>query len=129
MSDNRITRRWAKPVIPLAVTDEPTRATVVNGREVLEVSARFRPDDIERFRLGYVCMNCFEPHETPFPENCSLCGYQMRDKQPAEFERCFKGVERDPRAQRIQEGLDRVDDTHERSFYVVKNGIVVPRTV
>lgn len=129
MNEDGITRRWAKPVIPLALEDVPSRATVLNGREVLEVKARFTPDDIERFRLGYVCMNCFEPHESPFPEKCSLCGYAMRDEQPMEFQRAFRGVERDPRAVRIEQELDRVDDTHERRFHTTKTGIIVPRPV
>lgn len=128
MSDE-IVQRWRKPALPLAVEDQYTHTTIINGREVLEVKTRWKPEDIERFRLGYVCMNCIEPHEQPFPEKCSLCNYPMRDKQPAEFERAFKGVERDPRAKRIEEGLDRVDETHERNFYVVKNGIVIPRNL
>lgn len=113
----------------MAVENAVTTATVINGRETLEVKARFKPEDIERFRLGYVCINCFEPHEQPFPERCSLCKYPMKDKQPQEFQRAFKGVERDPRAKRIEEGLDRVDATHERNFYINNSGIVVPRHI
>lgn len=129
MSEDYVNARWRKPVRPMAVEDLTTTATVINGRETLEVKARFTPEDIERFRLGYVCINCFEPHETPLPENCSLCGYAMRDQQPAEFERAFMGVERDPRAVRIEQELDRLDDKHERNFHITKSGIVVPRPV
>lgn len=124
---DHIAQRWRKPVRPLAVTDEPTKITVVNGRETQEVSTRLRPEDVDRIRLGYVCIHCWEPHESPFPENCSLCQYPMRDEQQKEFERCFGGTQRDPRAVRIEEGLDRVDDTHERRFHKTKTGIIVPR--
>jgi hypothetical protein len=61
------------------------------------------------------------------PEKCSLCSYPMRARQDEEFRKAFRGEQRDPRAVRIEEGLDRVDDTHERKFYVVKNGILVPK--
>ena len=127
MSEDRITARWRKPVIPLAVTDEPTRYTILNDREVLEISARFSKEDIERFRLGYCCINCWEPHESPFPEKCSLCSFPMKAKQMDVFLETFRGLQRDPRAVRIEEGLDRVDDTHERRFNKSKSGIIVPR--
>lgn len=124
-----ITRRWAKPVVPLHISAEDTHYTIVNGRETLEISGRFSKDDIERFRLGYCCINCWEPHESPMPERCSLCSFKMRKHQRAVFNETFAGVQRDPRAVRIEEGLDRVDDTHERRFYETNSGIIVPRTL
>lgn len=121
--------RWRQPVIPLAVTDEPTVVSVLNGKERVEIRTRFKPADIERFRTGYCCLECWEPHEHPFPEQCSLCGYRMRDRQAADFARLFKGPERDPRAVRLEQEQDRVDDTHERNFHVTTSGIVIPKGV
>lgn len=126
MRDDQIVRRWRKPVIPLSVTDEPTVINVDLGRETQEIRTRFTPADIERFRTGYCCLRCWEPHETPFPENCALCTYPMRSEQAEEFHRLFQGVERDKRAVNIEQGLDRVDDTHERRFHETKTGIIVP---
>lgn len=129
MSQDAVVQRWRKPVKPLAIESEDTVYSVVNGRESLEISGRFSKDDCERFRLGYCCINCWEPHETPMPERCALCQFPMKAKQREVFLETFGGVKRDPKAVRIEEGLDRVDDTHERNFYVVKNGILVPRTL
>ena len=129
MNQDTITRRWAKPVVPLHIQAEDTHYTIVNGRETLEISGRFTKDDIERFRLGYCCINCWEPHESPMPENCSLCRFAMKKQQAEVFRQTFAGVQRDPRALRIEEGLDRVDDTHERNFYETNSGIIVPRTL
>lgn len=121
--------RWRRPVIPLAVADDDAAVTNELGRTTTNFTARFKPEDIERFRTGYCCLQCWEPHQRPFPKRCSLCGYPMRSEQAFDFQALFVGVERDPKAVRIEEGLDRVDDTHERNFYELKNGIVVPRGV
>jgi hypothetical protein len=121
--------RWRKPVVPLKVTEDEASATNDLGRTTTNFTARFTPDDIERFRTGYVCLQCWEPHPRPFPGKCSLCKYPMRKEQAIAFRALFGGLERDPFALKIEAGLDRVDDTHERNFYVAKNGIVVPKGV
>lgn len=118
--------RWRKPVRPLAIKDEEGWASAELGRATLDYSLRLSADDTERVRLGYVCIRCLEPHPDSFPENCSVCKYPMRGHQTQDYERLYKGTERDPRAQTIREGLERVDDTHERNFHVHKPGIIVP---
>lgn len=128
MSEDRITQRWRKPPTVMAVDDDLSRVDYVTGRPTSSIKMRYHPDDVERLKLGYLCF-CGEPQETPFPEKCGLCGYPMRERQRADFQEAFKGEERDPRAVRIEEGLDRVDDTHERRFHVTKSGIVIPRSI
>jgi hypothetical protein len=129
MSDDQIVQRWRKPVTPLAVADTVEWANADLGRATLDYRARFTPEQIERFRLGYVCLTCWEPHESPFPERCAVCGYQMRARQGDDFAAKFQGVERDPRSELIERELDKLDDKHERNFYETKSGIVVPRGV
>lgn len=113
----------------LAVKDTVDFATADLGRATLDYEARFPPEQIERFRLGYVCLECWEPHETPFPERCSLCGYEIKACQGDDFARKFKGVERDPRAELIEKELDALDDRHERRFHTTKTGLVVPKSL
>lgn len=122
-----MSERWREPVIPLAVRDDTSTITMDTGRPTYELEMRFKASDINRFRLGYVCLNCLEPHEHPFPVACELCSYPMRERQPTDFLEKFKGLERDPKAVQIEEGLDRVDDTHERNFYESTHGILVPK--
>ena len=129
MSEDRIVQRWRKPVRPMAVKDNYDWASADLGRETMDYSARFSPDDTERIRLGYVCIRCWEPHETPMPESCALCGFPIREEQAAEFHQKFQGEERDPRAVLIEKELDRVDDKHERNYHVTKTGIVIPKQV
>lgn len=123
-----IGQRWRKPSTPFAVRDSEL-ATGTTGRPQLDYEARWSPEDIERRKQGYVCIECWEPHETPFPERCQLCGFPMRAKQLEQFEKQFKGVERNPRAALIASELDRIDDVHERNFHEPKLGLVFPKGV
>lgn len=129
MSDDQIVQRWRKPVTPLAVKDTMEWATSDLGRATLDYQARFSTEQIERFRLGYACLECWEPHEAPFPEACALCGYEMRVRQGEDFARKFEGVERDPRSKLIEKELDALDDRHERRFYETKSGVLVPKGI
>lgn len=129
MSEDRIVQRWRKPVTALAVEDTPDVMSFDAGRPTQDYKARFAPEQIERFRTGYACLNCWEPHETPFPEACSLCGYPMHAQQSEDFTQKFEGVERNPRAALIEKELDRVDDLHERRFHTTKSGIIVPTSL
>lgn len=124
-----IQERWRKPVIPMKLTDDDTTVTNELGRATTNFTARFTPEDIERFRTGYCCIQCWEPHERPFPKRCKLCRFPMRSDQPDAFTALFVGVERDAFAVKVEQGLDRIDDTHERNFYVSKGGVVIPKGV
>lgn len=124
-----MSERWRQPVIPLAVRDDETTVTTETGRPTLDVQMRFRLSDIERMRQGYVCINCLEPHEKPSPVACLLCGYPMRDRQAQDFAAKFKGLERDPKTVAIEQGLERVDDKHERNFYESTHGILIPKGI
>lgn len=122
-------RRWAKPVRPEMIETTESVATADTGRATLDARVKFNPDDVERMRLGYVCIRCWEPHESPFPDRCDLCTYPMRAEQPAEFERAYKGSERNPRAVLIEKELAALDDKHERTFHTNRLGIIVPNSI
>ena len=96
------------------------------GRPTQGLKMRLHPDTVARIKLGYMCLACQEPHEVPFPNQCSLCRYPMAAQQQEDFARAFGGVQRDPRAVRLEKEQDRVDDTHERRFHTTKAGIIVP---
>lgn len=126
-----INARWRKPALPEAVDTTYDWATADTGRPTLDASVRFSPDDVERFRTGYLCIKCWEPQTEPFPERCALpqCRFEMRRLQAEEFARQFKGTQRNPRAVLIENELEKLDDKHERNFHVTKTGIVVPAWV
>ena len=48
-------------------------------------------DDVERVRLGYVCIICLEPHEQHHPAHCQVCPFPMRAIQDEVFEEMYEG--------------------------------------
>jgi hypothetical protein len=95
------TERWRKP--PQLVShdwDEYSVFTDQYGQTYARPHMVWEFETVERFRLGYLCINCFEPFERPFPEVCTnpYCADQTgttrfspaRDQQ-AWFDREFRG--------------------------------------
>jgi hypothetical protein len=90
--------RWSKPANTLDCV-EGDAVIVMPGeknREMVDVKVSVDEDTYERMRQGYICANCFEPQETPFPEVCHAmklpdgtvvgCFYRMRDCQLRDME-------------------------------------------
>ena len=48
-------------------------------------------EDFGRLAAGYVCLNCLEDLDTPFPDACPICGYGMREHQTRELNQHFEG--------------------------------------
>jgi hypothetical protein len=122
-----VKERWNRPMEADAV-ETVEAATVVGGRAVLDVHMRLSPETIERIRAGRMCINCYEPLPEAWPEVCPMrgCNYRVRDWQAEEFARLYRGTERNPRAALLEQELARVDDIHERNFYVPNSGIIIP---
>ena len=85
-----ITERWAKPVNILGYEDSP-RSVVYNGRVYCRMTWILGHDDVERVRLGRVCISDLEPQEEPYPERCMVCGFPMRKLQASVFEEFYEG--------------------------------------
>lgn len=88
--------RWRKPVIPIDFVTVDQGIVFPDGRERGVVAPVLRPEDIERARLGYVCLNCLEPHEEAWPVKCNFCGAPIREKQAAFFAREFTELQVGP---------------------------------
>lgn len=123
--------RWRRPVIPIAIEEDVDRVKIEDGRTYMHYEYSLRPDDVERIRLGYVCANvpCFEPHETPFPEQCNVCGFPMRELQLIRFRREFVGDRWVGPADTIEDELDRMTDQYQRSKHKPGSSIWTPRGV
>jgi hypothetical protein len=88
-----MTDRWAKPVVPLAV-EEVGKSLVYGGHRWDFSQFVLEHDDVERIRLGYVCIHCLEPHEKPYVWRCSVCKFPIRYVQDKVFERFYEGEEK-----------------------------------
>lgn len=90
MSGMHLTPRWAKPVIPLGI-EEAGKMLIHNGRMYNVPCYILSEDDVERVRLGYVCVMDLEPHEIPYPAACTTCGFPMRAIQDQVFGVMYQG--------------------------------------
>lgn len=81
--------KWNEPVIDVDVGF--IEMTEDGPRE--GIRAAFCADDIEMFRQGYKCIDCWEPLETAFPEKCPMewCGFPIREHQAEVFAERFAG--------------------------------------
>lgn len=105
-------RSWRDGVRMEAVIEDPVQIVQVGGRWMNDVKVALAPEQVERIRQGYVCIECLEPQETPFPEQCSAfwCKYPIRDKQPAEFQERFAGEVKAGASTTLREDFDRLEE-------------------
>lgn len=127
--EDYIVRRWARPARVLEAREQEDTAVLVDGTWRKDVHFSLHPDDVERLRLGRLCMKCLEPFPEPFPDKCGVCGYHVAENQTADFQENYGGSTRNARAVLIEEELSKLDDKHERNFWEYKNGIIVPRGI
>ena len=124
--------RWKEPAVPYAVERTSGLLKEIGGTLRQDFYAVLSARDIERLRQGYLCLNCLEPQERPFPDRCPLlgCGYEMKRYQSVDFSKEF-----DPSGRHIgpsttmEEELDRLDDAHERRIHLPGGQILVPSNV
>lgn len=82
--------RWAQPVRELGHEDR-TFVLILNGYRIEFPLWQLSEHDLERVRLGYVCIKCLTPHEQAYPEECSVCLLPIRGLQDLLFLRLFVG--------------------------------------
>lgn len=85
-----ITERWAEPVNRVDV-EEAGKSFIYKGIHYNVPTYILTPRQVERVRLGYVCINCLEQHPVPYPEKCHVCPFPMREIQDRVFEGMYLG--------------------------------------
>jgi hypothetical protein len=89
-----VSERWAKPPVVYDVEPDPDRFTLTgDGRLFSEVKLTVDADTMARLRQGYLCANCLQPHSEAMPEQCSLCGFEIRAQQTDWLSAHFHGRE------------------------------------
>lgn len=71
--------------------DSEIIASFGDGRDFRDVEITYPPDVIHAMRAGYICMECQEPQATAFPMKCSLCGFEMKERQILKLAMEFEG--------------------------------------
>lgn len=118
--------RWRQPVIPVAVESTATEYSWHIDGWRKNVDWTLTPEDYARLKAGYVCLNCMEPQETPFPEKCSLCQFEMREKQAKLVEFEYRGEKHLGPSTSLQEEVDRLADWADKQDHKPGSSIWVP---
>lgn len=81
-----------RAVIPQALDLDPEAVTVMpDGRVLQKTTFALTEEQVGRIRAGYTCVKCLEDYTSPFPDECMVCKFPMRDKQLEEFAKDFRG--------------------------------------
>ena len=73
--------------------------------------------DVGRIRAGYCCIECGEAQEEPFPKECSVCEYPMREQQAHRFGEEFEGYTTIGPSKSLEELRAEDDEIKARSLY------------
>jgi hypothetical protein len=123
--------RWRKPAVPLEISQDVESAWWDGTRWYGGTNATYGTEDHERFRAGRLCFGhsglCAEPFETPFPETCSVCGYEVRENQARDYAIEFQGEKHIGPSTSMRQEMDRLNDWADREYHTTRSGIVVPR--
>lgn len=67
------------PLVPVKVEHDTQAYDVKRNGEVMRaINWTLKKEDVERIRLGYACLNCLEPFETPrHLGTCPVCSYDL----------------------------------------------------
>lgn len=127
------------PVIAVE-TALDTEAVMVmpDGRRMQKTNIGHTRETIEAMRAGYICVKCMERFSSPFPDECSVCHFPMRDHQLEEFAKDFRGETRFGPSTSLDEERGIMNEMREREAHeraialgikIARPSIIVPRGV
>ena len=120
------------PALPVAIDEDPDHVIVQADGEIRRhYNLIYKPEDVDRIREGYCCINCGESQvgqkACPLPAACWVCGFPMKEEQAQRFASEFVGDVRVGPSTTIEEELAIADELVQRESHVAKPSIIVPR--
>ncbi|GIV03976.1 MAG: hypothetical protein KatS3mg015_2806 [Fimbriimonadales bacterium] len=120
-----------RPVIPIGVEEDEDYVVVHrNGTFRNAANIILREEDVGRIRAGYVCANCLEAQDAPFPKECWVCKFPMADQQAEYLAKAYRGNVRTGPSSSLEDELAALDELEERERMkgrIVTPQIIVPR--
>ena len=108
------------------VEDDPDWLAVFpDGRVFREAHVSVSEEEYRRMYQGYMCANCFEPLDPPFPDVCTLqgCGFHMKTEQRKLLDTHFGGTNWLGPSQAT---LNRLDNEIDKGMSKPTTGIWIP---
>ena len=130
-----MTVRWRRPAVTYDAVEGDTLVQMPSGEVMVNAKITADADTIERLFQGYLCKNCLEPQEVPFPEVCEAlklpdgrvvgCYYRMRANQLRDLEMEYGSLEEVRIGSRVKMA-DEVERLKQMNDYEKRTGIVLP---
>lgn len=108
--------------------DDQAYTVMPDGRLMQKTVFGLTPEQIESIRQGYTCVKCLEEYSSPFPDECGVCKFPMRERQSEEFAKDFRGEIRFGPSTTLDEERGIMNEMREREAFdrARKLGIVLP---
>lgn len=119
-----------EPIIAEGADVDPYAVAVMpDGRVMQRTVLGFPAAVVERMRQGYVCVKCYEALDSPFPDECPICKFPMRERQGAEFAKDFRGDIAFGPSTSLDEEYEIAEETIQRDAYdkARKLGLILPK--
>lgn len=118
-----------RPIIPEGSDiDVEAVAVMPDGRVFQRTVWGLTEEQVERIRQGYTCVKCLEDYDSPFPDECKVCHFPMREHQTEEFAKDFRGEIAFGPSTTLDEERGIMNEMRERDAYdrARKLGIALP---
>lgn len=108
------------PVFRALLRDDPESVWQDGQTDRLQrnVIAAVDPETMSAMRSGHMCLRCYEPSPQSFPEECSLCGYPMRERQIMDIAMEFRGNEHVGPAMPFNEFIAQQEERMEKAAFL-----------
>lgn len=133
-----VTERWRKPAKTYDAVEGDTLVQMPSGDVMVNAKISVDEETLERMFQGYICKNCLEPQERPFPEVCNAlklpdgkvvgCYYRMRDNQLRDLHMEWGSLTEAKIGPRVKKS-DEIERLRELDAYENRTGIVLPPSV
>lgn len=130
--------RWRKPAGIIDAVEGDTLVLMPSGEVMVDANVAVDAETLARMFAGYVCANCLEPQEIPFPEICEAlktpdgkvvgCYYRIRDNQLRHLNMKHGSLEEVHVGSRINMA-DEAERLREMDAYEARTGITLPDDV
>ena len=126
----RVAQQTGRPVIAQAVdVDVDSFSVMPDGRRMERHVFGLTPEQVGRVRAGYTCVKCLEDYASPYPDECAVCKFPMRERQAEEFAKDFRGDIRFGPTTSIDEEYEIAKEMIQQEAYdkAAKLGLIIPK--
>ena len=118
-----------EPIIAQVDIDVDSFTRLADGRNVQGHIFGLTEEQVERVRLGYICIKCLEALDSAFPDFCPVCKFPMNKHQMEEYAKTYRGDIKFGPSTTIEEEYAIAEETIAREAYDKARdlGLILPK--